>query len=215
MLMNSGKRDFDKAASEWDENPRRLKMAADIAGAIRKSVALSPDMDILDFGCGTGLLSLHLQPHVRSITGVDSSRGMLDIFDRKITEHALKNVKTLHIDIEAGAALPGHYHLVVSSMTLHHIRDTAALLHHFHEALLPSGRVCLADLDSENGLFHSDPTGTFHNGFDREEFQRNLEDAGFSHVTAATAAEIIKPVDRLGDHRFTVFLITGRKDVSK
>ncbi|MDD4138360.1 MAG: methyltransferase domain-containing protein, partial [Methanoregula sp.] len=75
--MTGEKRDFDSAASTWDEDPGRVKMAHDVARAIRETVTLRPDMDVLDFGCGTGLLALNLQPHIRTITGVDSSQGML------------------------------------------------------------------------------------------------------------------------------------------
>ena len=34
-------------------------------------------MDALDFGCGTGLVTLKLQPFIHSITGVDGSQGMI------------------------------------------------------------------------------------------------------------------------------------------
>ena len=57
----------------------RVKLATDVAGAVSAEVRLAADMDVLDFGCGTGLLALQLQPYVRSITGVDSSQGMLDV----------------------------------------------------------------------------------------------------------------------------------------
>ena len=74
------KKDFDHAAVTWDEKPGRIKLAADVANAILKSVEVHADMDVLDYGCGTGLLTLSLQPHVRSITGADSSHGMLAMF---------------------------------------------------------------------------------------------------------------------------------------
>lgn len=66
------KRDFDKAAATWDEDPRRVKLAEDVAAAILREAVLSKDMDALDFGCGIGLVTLKLQPYVRSITGADS-----------------------------------------------------------------------------------------------------------------------------------------------
>ncbi len=53
-------------------------------------------MDILDFGCGTGLLTLHFQPLARSVTGLDSSPGMLDALKAKIRDQNLANVKARH-----------------------------------------------------------------------------------------------------------------------
>ena len=52
-------------------------------------------MDALDFGCGTGLVTLQLQPFLHSITGVDGSQGMIDILKQKIEKKNLTNVKTV------------------------------------------------------------------------------------------------------------------------
>ncbi|MBP1708041.1 MAG: Methyltransferase type 11, partial [Chloroflexi bacterium] len=73
MNDNDQRRDFDKDAANWDDNAGRVKMANNIANAILDAVRLRPDMEVLDFGCGTGLLTLRLQPLVKSIHGVDSS----------------------------------------------------------------------------------------------------------------------------------------------
>ncbi len=67
--MTIEKRDFDKAAPTWDQEPQRVKLASDVARAIAETAHPDRGMDVLDFGCGTGLLTLQLQPLVRSITG--------------------------------------------------------------------------------------------------------------------------------------------------
>jgi predicted TPR repeat methyltransferase len=59
-------------------------MAQNIAHSMIQEITLTPDMDVMDFGCGTGLLTVALQPFVRSITGVDGSQGILDVFKTKI-----------------------------------------------------------------------------------------------------------------------------------
>ncbi len=92
--MINEKKNFDQEAATWDEEPRRVKLVFDIADAILQAVALTPNMDVLDFGCGTGLLTLRLQPFVRSITGVDSSQGMLDVLKMKVERDHFSNVRT-------------------------------------------------------------------------------------------------------------------------
>ena len=92
--MGSEKRDFDQAAASWDERPQRVKLAKDVADAVIRLGGVQPTMDVLDFGCGTGLLTLQLQPLVHSITGVDSSRGMLEILNGKISGRKLANART-------------------------------------------------------------------------------------------------------------------------
>lgn len=209
--MSTEKKDFDQEAAAWDENPGRVKVAQDIAAAILGNVTITPDMDALEFGCGTGLVSLRLQPFVRSITGVDSSHGMLDVFRAKIARLKPGNVSALFVDLDNGGSLTGSYQLVVSSMTLHHVKDYRPLLGQFYTITAPGGRLCVADLDSEEGRFHENNSGVFHHGFDREALRAAVETAGFGDVAFVTAAEIAKPSPSGEMRNFTVFLLTARR----
>jgi 2-polyprenyl-3-methyl-5-hydroxy-6-metoxy-1,4-benzoquinol methylase len=211
VRMNQDKRDFDKEAAEWDEKPERAKMAQDVARAIREAVAFTGDMDVLDFGCGTGLLTLQIQPFVKSITGVYTSRGMMEVLRKKIESQNLSNVKTRFLDREKRDGLSGSFHLVVSSMTLHHVPEIGPLLRQFHGVLRPGGHLALADLDEEGGRFHADNTEVFHFGFDRAALRRAFEEAGFSDIRDLTAAEVEKTRPDIGTRKFSIFLVTGRK----
>jgi len=209
--MSDEKRDFDKEAAAWDEHPARVQLAGDVTAAISRQVVLSADMDVLDFGCGTGLVTLRLAPLVKSITGVDSSRGMLNVLVAKVAKQDVTNVRTLLLDLEAGDALSDEYDLIVSNMTLHHIREVGPLLARFYKAISPGGHLCLCDLDLDDGLFHDDNQGVFHPGFDRAILRRVFMDAGFEDVRDTTAAEVTKPTRLGGLRRFTIFLMTGLK----
>ena len=210
--MKNGKRDFDRDASNWDQVPQRVQVASDIAHGMIRTLVLRPDMDVLDFGCGTGLISLVLQPFVHSVTGVDSSQGMLDVFRRKILDNALQNVKASYLELDKGNVLSGRYHLVVSSMTLHHIKEFRPLLKQFYQVLHPSGTLCIADLDLDDGQFHSSNDGVFHFGFDREYLRLGFHEAGFRDIRAFDAARIEKPVEGSNKLIFTIFLMTGQKE---
>jgi cyclopropane fatty-acyl-phospholipid synthase-like methyltransferase len=208
--MKDEKRDFNKEAATWDE-PRRERMNRDIASAIQAEIQLRKDMNVLDFGCGTGLLTMCLQPQVASVTCIDSSRGMLDILEKKISAQEHCNVKTLHIDLDDGGRLEGHYDLITSSMALHHVRNIQPLLDQFYAATADGGHLCIADLDLENGLFHAENhTGVFHDGFGRTELHEAFSRAGYVDVCDRTATTILKPVPG-GAHEFTIFLMAGRK----
>jgi ubiquinone/menaquinone biosynthesis C-methylase UbiE len=205
------KRDFDKDAASYDLKPGRVKLAQDVATAIMSEVKLNTDMDVLDFGCGTGLVTLQLQPFVRTITGADSSHGMLDVLRSKIEERKLTNVKTEFIDLEKTVTLKNKYHLVVSSMTLHHIENIGYIIHEFYNCLLPGGYLCIADLDSDEGDFHRDKTGVVHFGFDRSEMRRLYIHDGFQDLRDVTAASVIKELSDGRSREFTVFLMIGRR----
>ena len=203
--------DFEKAAANWDAKPRRVKLAQDVAAAIIHALHPTPQMEVLDFGCGTGLVTLALQPLVKSITAADSSPGMLAVLQDKVNQQHLANVRPRLVDFEKGEVPEGRFHLIVSSMTLHHVQDTAALLRLWFDLLLPDGLLGLADLDTEDGSFHGDKIEVFHLGFDRSRLQALLEDTGFREVRDTTAASMVKEIAGGQEREFTIFLITGRK----
>lgn len=209
--INTENRNFDQDAASWDQLPRRVKLVQDIAQSMIRELSPTPDMDVLDFGCGTGLLTLALQPFVRSITGVDSSSGMLDVFQTKIKKQQLSNVKANHLDLDKGDVLKDSYHLIVSSMTLHHIKNISSLLKQFYSILLPTGRLAIADLDLDDGKFHSNNDGVFHFGFDREKLRKSFTEAGFDNIQDISAAEIEKETLNNEMRQFTVFLMVGKK----
>ena len=202
------KRDFDSAAATWDEEPRRVKLAREVADAIIDRAKPTRDMDALDFGCGTGLLTLCLQPHLRSITGIDSSGGMLEVLERKVEEQGLTNVRTAFFDMDRDGLPAGKFHLIVSSMTLHHIKDTASLIRLFHDLLLPGGSLCIADLDREDGTFHDNLAGVVHLGFDRMDIMGVLTGAGFTRIRSVTAAVVHKS-SSVREADYPVFLISA------
>jgi 2-polyprenyl-3-methyl-5-hydroxy-6-metoxy-1,4-benzoquinol methylase len=210
-VVNSLKKDFDKEADHWEEDPDRAKLAGDIAAAMTKEVPLTPDMDVLDYGCGTGLLTLLLQPHIRTVTGIDSSQGMIDVLNAKIRKYSLINVKTKFLDLEEGGPLEEMFHLITCSMTMHHVRNPAILIGRFYKCLHEKGYLCIADLDPEEGKFHGNNRGVFHFGFHRSALERDFIGAGFKNIRTTTAATVMKPVDHDGMGAFTIFLITGQK----
>ena len=209
--MDETKRYFDKEAATWDENPVRVKLAEDVGDAMLAQVPLNRALRVLDFGCGTGLVTLRLAPLVGTITGADSSQGMLDVLETKSAKSALGNVQTQWLGPDGDGALGGPYDLIVSSMVLHHIEDLAPLLARFRQCLVPGGRLCVADLDLEGGRFHEDNTGVFHLGFDRGALCKIFIEAGFEKVDAVTVATVMKP-DKEGQvHPFDIFLISGQR----
>jgi ubiquinone/menaquinone biosynthesis C-methylase UbiE len=208
--MEQTRRDFEQVATRWDSNPTRLKIAQDVGNAIQRMVQLTPQMDVLDYGCGTGLIAMQLQPQVHSVCGADSSPAMIAVLQDKIATLKPGNVSTQLADFEHGAHASGAYDLIVSSMVTHHIPDTAALLREWKRLLKPHGQIAFADLDSEDGSFHGDNTGVFHLGFDRAALRALLLAEDYTDVRDTTATMVRKEV--AGKTReFPIFLITASK----
>jgi cyclopropane fatty-acyl-phospholipid synthase-like methyltransferase len=195
---------FAHKSKSWDMNSRRVKNAQSIAKIIVKNIKLDKEMEIMDLGAGTGLLSFFIAPFVKKVVAVDNSPSMLKEFRSKCDEFRCETEvveKDLSVD-----TLDRTFDGIISSMTIHHLEDTLALFRKLYAMLDDGGFIAIADLDREDGSFHSDNTGVFHHGFDREALQVIAEEAGFRDVVFDTASTISKP------HRdFTVFLMTARK----
>lgn len=210
-MKSSEKRDFDTASKTWDENPGRVKVAGCIADAILVQAPVSPNMDVVDYGCGTGLVTLALQPHVGSITGLDSSSGMIEVLEAKVQDRGITKVHTEIVDLENDAIPDLHADMLICSMTMHHVSDLARVLSAFNDMLNSGGYLAIADLDSDDGEFHEDNTGVVHYGFDRNDLIGMIELAGFEDAKATTACLVPKPVAGKGIREFSIFLITARK----
>jgi 2-polyprenyl-3-methyl-5-hydroxy-6-metoxy-1,4-benzoquinol methylase len=167
-------------------------------------------MAALDFGAGTGLVSLGLLPFVGAVTAVDASREMVRVLCEKAAALGVTNLHTLLCDVGEVKLPPERFDLVVSSMVLHHLPDVVDVLRHVRPALRPGGWIALADLDAEDGTFHADPTGIYHTGFDRETMCQWLGEAGFTDAASCDAYRITRPSSDGVIRTYPVFLVTAR-----
>jgi len=204
---------FDEAAASWDAEPRRIELAKAVGEAILRQVRPTRSMDVLDYGCGTGLLGLFLLPHVRSVTGADSSPGMLQVLEDKIRAGGFQQMRTERLDLGHDPVPDSRYHLIVASMVMHHVDQIETLLAAFFQMLLPGGLLAIADLDTEPGLFHSPDVAesVYHHGFDRRTIIDRLYRVGLLNMKDVTAHMIRKPIANGEIREFPVFLIVGHR----
>ncbi len=195
---------FAYKSKSWDMNSKRVQNAKGIAELIVKNIKLDKSMELMDFGAGTGLLSYFVAPFVRKIVAVDNSPSMLVEFENKCDEFSCET-EVIEKDLSS-ETLDRKFDGIISSMTIHHLEDTAALLSKLYGMLNDGGFVAIADLVSEDGSFHSDNTGVFHHGFDREALEVLAKEAGFKEIRFDLASTISKP-----HCDFTVFLMTAVK----
>jgi ubiquinone/menaquinone biosynthesis C-methylase UbiE len=201
---------FDEQARDWDSDPKKVERARVVADAIRNMVPLSKEMQALEYGCGTGLLSFALQQDLGEITLADTSQGMLDVLREKIDSAGVKNMHPVRLDLLSDPLPTGRYDLTYSLMVLHHIDDVAKVLSRFHDLLVPGGTLLVADLDKEDGSFHTDGSTDVHLGFDHGELQRMVEEAGFGDISFRMAYEIKKQIGN-EEKTFPVFLMAAQK----
>lgn len=196
---------FDDAAKEWDSGDIRPNIAGAVFNTLASRIALLNTMNVLDFGAGTGLLSFKIAPLVRTVTGVDLSRGMLEQLEAKNTESL--SVKPLLQDIMK-MPLDQKFHGIVSSMAMHHVEDTAQLFQTFYGHLERDGFIAIADLEEEDGTFHAQHgnDGVHHFGFNKDTLRETIEKAGFKNVRFHDAYCVKRE-----DGQYPIFLVTAMK----
>ena len=165
------KHDFNHKAETFD-SPKNIFLANLVCQAVEKQINLLSDKEILDFGGGTGLLTLHLAKQAKSVTLVDISEKMLEQARLKAEQQAIKNIQFLEQDLLKNP-LKKEFDLIVVCRVLHHMPDLDATLSLFHQHLRENGHLLLADFTK---------TEANHHGFDLAELQKQLIEHGFSYV---------------------------------
>ena len=140
---------WDRVAPNYSKQP-----IADAESYARKLAAtqalMRPDMEVLEFGCGTGSTALEHAPHVAHVLATDVSARMIDIGREKAELAGVTNVSFQQSGVEDFEAPDGSYDMVLALNLLHLVPDRAAALAKIHRLLKPGGlfissTVCLAD----------------------------------------------------------------------
>jgi ubiquinone/menaquinone biosynthesis C-methylase UbiE len=199
---------FDEKAKAWDQNPAMLARNRDVAAAMRRLLPPMSRMRALDYGAGTGLLTMELIGDLAEVVAVDTSSGMLEVLREKIGTRGSITIR--NHDLSQAPLREKPFDLIYSSMTLHHVADVGAVLRRFHELVRPGGYVAVSDLEPEDGSFHGSITPFHHAGFDPEELGRELAELGFTDIRHERVHVMSRVVDGR-EWKFPVFLIVARK----
>ena len=172
---------FNESANEWDSE-NKVTMMQKLASESKKHLNLKKNIDILDFGTGTGLFGLEFSEYINSLLGVDVSEGMLKVFDEKTRDFDF--IKSLNIDLEE-KNIDQKFDLIISSMAFHHLNKPREVLIKLKHNLKENGQIAIVDLDQEDGSFHpnNEEMGVKHFGFSKDELKGWADelDLSFNH----------------------------------
>jgi ubiquinone/menaquinone biosynthesis C-methylase UbiE len=209
LKLDIGKR-FDKVAKEYD-TPDKLERSEKVVSFILNSLPVNKNWKVLDFGCGTGTTSLLLSPYVKSIIGVDLSKGMLDIFNEKIQKFNIRNINILNKDILNTELDEKDFDLLITAMTFHHLDNIEKSIKNLSKYIKKNGYLVIIDLEKEDGTFHSDNTDVKHFGFSPQEIQNWFKNSELEIKTLKTIYEIEK--ERDGKVRkYPIFIVISKKN---
>jgi ArsR family transcriptional regulator len=171
------------------------------AGAL---ASLLPPLDVADFGCGTGTLSVAIARWARRVWAIDQNAQALEQARERAAREGFTNIHFLREDLHRLSLPSAERDLVVISQSLHHVEAPAAVLAEAARLLKPGGKLVLLELMPHDERWVLERLGHKHLGFAPEFLEAALREAGFQSITRETHA-------RDGASPFRVFLLTGVK----
>lgn len=172
---------FEAMASGYDTS-ERIEIAKITANAIREFIENGKDKSAIDFGCGTGLVGLHLLHEFRDLVFLDTSPKMLEQIKQKIADANIRNADTVCFDFETGFRSDIHADYVFMVQVLLHIKDVELVLSRLYEVLNPGGHLLIVDFDKNEKV----TTDKVHNGFDQGNLAELMATIGFREITSKT-----------------------------
>ena len=161
----------DLADSLW-RSPILVELTHGRLWRLVAEVLPTPSVRVLDIGCGTGALSLAMAQAGRDVTAIDPDPTAIELAER--AAHQAEPVRLAYhpSDVATYVADEAGFDVVVTSRTLHHVREPAPALERIRRWLRPGGQLVCIDF--------------FHDRFDRRDARwvaqvRGLLEATGSH----------------------------------
>jgi ubiquinone/menaquinone biosynthesis C-methylase UbiE len=185
---------MDRAARFWDRIAERYaRRPVPDEAAYQKKLQLTrehfrSDMEVLEFGCGTGSTAIAHAPYVKHIRAVDISEKMIEIARGKAEASNVHNVTFEQAAVEDLDVPDQSLDVVLGLSILHLLEDRADVIRRVYRMLEPGGlfvssTACLGDSMKWFGFIG--PIGHFLGVlprvkvFTRKELENDLTVAGF------------------------------------
>ena len=203
--------EFDIKAAEWDKNQMHWDRSAAISSEIKRIIPLKPEYSAMEYGAGTGILSMMLKDDLRDILLIDNSGEMIKQSEERIRNSGSKNLRARFFDLAHNDLQGENFDLIYTQMVLHHVTNVQSIFRRFSGLLNPGGYLAIADLYEEDGSFHGDGF-TGHNGFDPVKLAEELSELGFTDISERKCYVINRKISDNQTKLFDVFLLTARKE---
>ncbi|MFT7527582.1 MAG: 2-polyprenyl-3-methyl-5-hydroxy-6-metoxy-1,4-benzoquinol methylase [Arenicella sp.] len=99
----------------------------------------SPDMRVLEFGCGTGATAVHHAPHVAHIDAIDISEKMLEIGRERAAKSHIENIRFTRGTLSEFNAETASLDAVLGLNVIHLLPDRQAVFSDVARILKPGG----------------------------------------------------------------------------
>lgn len=178
---------WDEYAADWEANQATHTYAESAFDSLTKAVSIE-GKHVLDFGCGTGLMSQKLAPFAKDIVALDSSEAMIEKLDDKQLENVEPVVDVLSRGLVAlHPAFRKQFDLIVASSVCGFLPNYSDVMDIVYSLLDEGGQFVQWDWLAENDS----------EGLTVNKIERVLSSVGFNEVTISTPFEIETPEGKL------------------
>jgi ubiquinone/menaquinone biosynthesis C-methylase UbiE len=206
MNRTDGSYQFDRFDGDIQtQERRRLNDRARVLQSLDRKIlemaGLTPTMQVLDLGCGTGRLSIEIAEFLTSgkVVGIDRSAGMILAARSAIDCRSIANL-TFHESNSENIDLPDSIcDFVYARLLFQHLSEPQLTLAEIQRVLKPGGIVCIVDVDDNLTMFYPPiaSMSAFQQQFDRIQTQQGgdsqvgrklgtyLAAAGFDRIKTA------------------------------
>ncbi|GAA4840635.1 hypothetical protein GCM10023310_18190 [Paenibacillus vulneris] len=136
--MNKSERFWDRTASQYDQIEMKDEQTY-LQIIQRTKTHLKISNVVLDYGCGTGLISNDIGEDVKEIHAIDISSNMIAIAEKKAKERNITNINYAHATIFDERYKKGSFDVILAFHVLHLLEDECIVLQRMNELLKPGG----------------------------------------------------------------------------
>lgn len=188
---------YERVYGEDFVSPGGKALAREMIGRLE----LAPGSRVLDVGCGLGGSAFVMAREFGlQVDGIDLSKNMLEIANRKLAAYSLAGQVSLEWKDCLQLECDGLYDAIYSRDVFLHIHDKSHLFSVLHTALRPGGRLLFTDYCCGPKPWSDEFTdyvrGREYDLHTPKEYAELIEDAGFSDVigedVSARFAELLQ-----------------------
>ncbi|KAF8162777.1 S-adenosyl-L-methionine-dependent methyltransferase [Crassisporium funariophilum] len=194
-VAQANRQHYDENAKHFGNYKFALSRKKRSAEAILKVYPFNKETTtMMEYACGTGLVSEELAPHVKSIVGVDISQGVVDVFNERFA-NIQDRIKAVRLDLkgEDGELDNAKFDLIICTSAYHHFENVLEVTRMLAYFLRPGGALVIIDNfpTDEDALSpqqrqeqqdHKHVIAHMH-GFSEDAVRKIFEGAGLGSIT--------------------------------
>jgi 2-polyprenyl-3-methyl-5-hydroxy-6-metoxy-1,4-benzoquinol methylase len=154
---NKAEKFWDRTANYYDKEEKKDELTY-LKFIEKARKYLNVDDIVLDFGCGTGLVSNEIADNVKMVYAIDISSKMIEIARNKAFGRKIQNIDYVYTTIFDERYKRDSLDVIIVFNVLHLLEDSQKVIQRINELLKPEGFIisatpCMGEKPLLNSLF--------------------------------------------------------------